>query len=305
MLDLNEYRIFSKVAQLSSFSAAAKSLNVPVSMVSRKISDLETRLGILLIKRTTRKLSLTAEGNFLYDKIQIQIQEIEDAEQHLTQNPQGIQGRLRVTAPVALGRGSFLNFISHFKNRHPEIEIELVITNSFIDLVTGAVDVAIRFGELPASNLIAKKLGFSQRILVASSEYLKKHGTPKSPSDLKNHQCLLFAGSGVTEESWSLINGSKKSHLKLKTFLSANNFETLFELTKQDLGIAFLPDFYLSEQKIPASLKNVLPQWTSSPIPVHALYLSRRLMSRKVEVFLSELHQWDSSLWQIHKRKQE
>lgn len=296
MRDLNEIMIFSRVAQFGSFSGAAKSLGVPVSMVSRKISDLESRLGILLIKRTTRKLSLTEEGSYLFENCATQVHEIEEAELNLTKSKSDPQGLLKVTVPMTLGRGPFLDFVSDFMKKYPGIEVDLNITNLYVDLVTGDIDVAIRFGDLPSAGVIAKKLGVSRRCLAASPEYLRKRGTPANIQDLKNHDCILFQSRG-SETTWELLNGRTKNRVTVKGKLSANNFETVNEMTIRGHGIAFLTESYVIAGLADRSLKRVLPQWGSAPVPVHALYLSRKLMPRKLEVFLDEISRWESAVW--------
>src|SRR5688500_8033832 len=152
--DLNQLSIFVRVAQLGSFSSAAKSLGVPVSTLSRKVSELEARLGVNLIKRTTRKLNLSEQGLRFYEGCAPHLLGLDEAEAGLTNARAELEGVLHVTAPVALGRGEFLDFISGFAKKYPKLRIDLTITNQFVDLVATRVDVAIRFGELADSSVI-------------------------------------------------------------------------------------------------------------------------------------------------------
>lgn len=295
MTNLNEILFFTTVARQGSFSGAARLLNVPVSMVSRKISDLEKRLGLILIRRTTRQLKLTAEGSLLFERCSMQVQDIQEAEANLHDSQGVLQGGLSVTAPVALGRGEFIEFIAGFMNKYPRIVIDLQITNEFVDLVTGNVDVAIRFGELKDSSAIARKLGISRRILAASPHYLKGKKQLRHPDDLKEHDCIIFS-SKVFDDGWELTKDRQKTRIQVKGKIKANNFETISELADQGLGIAFLPEGYVSAQKS-SNLKQILPQWTSPTIPVHAIYLNRKHIPSKLQTFLSELAQLKTSFW--------
>ena len=296
MQNLNEIQAFARVAQLGSFSAAARSLLLPVSTVSRKVASLEARLGLSLLKRTTRKLSLTEHGVRLYEACAPHVQGIEDAQAALTHARSQLEGSLHVTAPVALGRGEFIAFITDFLRRNPKVRMNLHITNQFVDLVTSHVDVAIRFGELADSSAVARRLGRSFWVLVTSPDYAKRHGLPRTPQELRDHDCVLF--SSKTEESeWRLQSGRQRTRIRVTGPVSGNNFETVNELTVRGHGIAFLPESYAVAGAANGTLKRVLPQWTSPPIPVHAVYVSRKFVPAKVKAFLNELAAWKNSNW--------
>ena len=199
MPDLNELSIFVRVAELGSFSGAARVLGMPVSSVSRKIAELEARLGLNLIKRTTRKLNLSEPGQSFFERCAPLLRGLEEAEAGLTEARVELEGVLHVTAPAALGRGEFIDFVSSFLSKHPKLGIDLAVTNQYLDFVATQVDVAIRFGELSDSGVIAKRLGSSQRVLVAAPAYLKQRGRPRLPEDLSRHDAVLF--SSKTEGS--------------------------------------------------------------------------------------------------------
>lgn len=295
MNNLTEIMIFVKVVQMGNFSAAAKSLNVPVSYISRKISDLEAQLGIMLIRRTTRKMNLTDEGLYFFETCSSPMKELEEATQNLASSKNKIQGLLKITAPMALGRGPFIQFISHLMSKYPDLHIELNITNAFVDFVKDGVDVAIRYGPLEDSNLIAKRLGTSYRVLMATSNYLKKQKKIVKPEDLLFHDCIVFSQK-FAETKWVLQKGNQKSSTLIKNSISANSFETVNDLMLNDCGIAFLPENYLL-QNTKSKIQRVLNLWHSEPTPVHAIYMSRRYIPRKLDVFLTELSQWENSFW--------
>jgi DNA-binding transcriptional LysR family regulator len=295
--DLNQLTIFVRVAELGSFSAAAKSLGIPVSTASRKLAELEARLGVNLIKRTTRKLNLSEHGLCFYESCAPHLQGLEDAEAGLTNASTALEGTLRVSAPVALGRGEFTDFMSRFSRQHPELRIELTITNQFVDLVATQVDVAIRFGKLADSGVVARRLGVSRRTLVASPDYLKQRGTPRSPQDLPAHDCVLFRGeSGDTE--WTLLDGRRRARVRVTGSVSANNLESVNELALRGHGIALLPEPYALLGAATGSLQRILPRWRSVPIPVQAVYLNRKFLPAKLATFLAELASYENSTWQ-------
>jgi DNA-binding transcriptional LysR family regulator len=292
MADLNEVALFVRVAQLGSFSAAARATGTPVSTVSRKLAGLERRLGLTLIKRTTRKLSLSEHGLSFYEDCAPHLQALEQAEAGLSNAGSRLQGTLRVTAPVSLGRGDFIDFVSRFVADHPSLHVELSITNQFVDLVSTQVDVAIRFGALSDSGAIAKHLGVNRRVPMAAADYLKRRGTPRKPEELAQHDCVLFLGK--TEGlDWHLQRGRRRARVRVNGPLSANNLETVHELALRGHGVAMLPESYAAA----GSLKRILSPWASAPIPVHAVYLNRKFVPAKLQAFLKALSGWQNSIW--------
>src|SRR5713101_7275743 len=189
-MDLNEILVFARVVQAGSFTAAAAALGMPKSSVSRKVSDLEERLKSRLLQRTTRKLSLTDVGRTYYDYCARIVGEIEDGERAVSRLQEAPRGLLRVTAPINV---AFLGpIVSDYLKRYPEVRLDLFCTGRTVDLVEERFDVAIRAGTLADSTLIARSLGSAGWLLVATPAYLKKHGRPRTPEDLKKHDCMFF-----------------------------------------------------------------------------------------------------------------
>jgi DNA-binding transcriptional LysR family regulator len=296
LADLNELAVFVRVAQLGSFSGAARSMGMPVSTVSRRVKALEARLGVSLIKRTTRKLSLSEHGLRFYERCAPHLEGLDSAEAGLTEARGEIDGLLQVTAPVALGAGEFTDFISGFMRRHPKVRINLVITNELVDLVSAPIDVAIRFGELSDSGAIAKRLGTTQRVLVASPAYLQKHGTPRSPQDLRDHDCVLFPGKTDGAE-WLLQDGRHRVRIPVTGPVIANNLESANAFAIRGHGVALLPEPYVIAGAAAGSLARILRPWMSAPIPVHAVYLNRKFVPAKLQTFLNELTTWKNATW--------
>src|ERR1700730_10141109 len=192
MADLDNILIFVKVAQFESISRAARSLGMPISTVSRRLSVLESELGVSLVRRTTRRVTLTAQGREYFNQCQEPLILLQEAERVLTQAQKKPEGMLRLSVPVILAQEPFLEFISGFLKDHTGIRVDLFVTNLFLDLAAENIDVAIRFGELQDSTIVATRVGKSIRYVVAAPEYLKGRKSPSEPADLKLHDCVML-----------------------------------------------------------------------------------------------------------------
>lgn len=296
MLDLNDIAVFVKVAQLGSFSRAAHSLGMPVSTVSRKVTSLEEQLGVTLLQRTTRKLSLTAQGQAYFRQCSEPLEHLFDAEQALTQTQRQPEGLLKISVPIILGQEVFYEFVSAFLKNYPRIQVDLFVTNLFLDLIAENIDVGIRFGELKDSSIVAQRLGKSVRYLVAAPEYLKGRALPLKPEDLKNHQCVLLNGRN-NEAEWHLVNGRKSVNLHVSGPVSSRDFEAVSAFTYKGHGIGLLPSTYCDDQIKRGELIRLLPDWSSPEIFLHAVYPTRRFLPSRLQVFLDELKAWKSPLW--------
>jgi DNA-binding transcriptional LysR family regulator len=294
--DLNDIVVFVRVAQFESFSRAAHALGMPVSTVSRKVTALEERLGVTLLQRTTRKLSLTAQGRAYYNQCGEPLSQLFDAERVLTQTQKKPEGLLRISAPVILGQEAFYAFLSSFLKAYPGIQADLFVTNLFLDLIVENIDVAIRFGELPDSSLIAQRIGRSVRYVVAAPEYLEGRLPPLRPEDLRQHQCVLLQ-SRNNEVEWHLVSGKKSIKLHVSGPVAARDFDAVSAFTYRGHGIGLLPSTYCDAQIARGELVRLLPDWSSPEIFVHAVYPTRRFLPQKLQVFLEHLKAWISPLW--------
>jgi DNA-binding transcriptional LysR family regulator len=296
MADLNDIAIFVKVAQFQSFSVAAQSLGMPVSTVSRRITALEEQLGVTLLQRTTRKLTLTAQGRAYFNECSEPLNILSDAERVLTQTQKTAEGTLKITVPVILREPPFLDFISKFLKNYPRIKIDLFITNEFVDFIEENIDLGIRFGDLDDSTLIARKVGTSIRYLVATPDYLKGREVPTEPQDLKKHSCVLLNGEH-DEADWDLMNGRKTVTVRVSGSISCRDHNSVSFFTQRGHGIGLLPSTYCDEQIKKGSLVRLMPKWTSPYYPVHAVYPTRKFIPSKLHVFLEALSAWKSPLW--------
>jgi DNA-binding transcriptional LysR family regulator len=294
--DLNDILIFVKVAQFESITRAARSLGMPPSTVSRRLSLLESELGVSLLKRTTRRVTLTAQGRNYFSQCQEPLSLLQEAERVLTEAQKRPEGLLRVTVPVILGQEPFLDFISVFLKDHPGIRIDLFITNLFLDLIAENVDVAIRFGELRDSSIVAKRLGTSVRYVVAAPQYLKNRSLPAEPADLNSHDCVMLNARN-SESDWELVSGRRKVSIHVSGLVSSRDFDSVSGFVHRGHGVGLLPSTYCDQAIAKGKLVRLLPQWASPQISVFAVYPSRKFMPLRLSVFLEALAQWKCPLW--------
>jgi DNA-binding transcriptional LysR family regulator len=285
-MDLNEMLIFTRVVQLQSFTAGARRLGMPKSSVSRKISDLEERLGARLLQRTTRKLTLTDAGRIYYERCARIIGEIEEADQAVGRTQEVPCGPLRVTAPLAF---SMLGpIVAEFLEQYPKVEVELVCTDRRVALVDEGFDVAIRAGQLDDSSLVVRSLGAIERVLVASPDYLKKKGAPRLPADLESHTAITF-GAVAAPGLWALQAGERKVEVRVSSRLLVNDFEILLAAARAGIGIAWVPKFTCADDLRTGRLHQVLKDWCSTAVPVSVVYPTTRHLAPKVLAFVELL----------------
>ena len=296
MADLDNILIFVKVAQFESISKAALSLGMPISTVSRRLSVLESGLGVALVRRTTRRVTLTPQGREYFNQCREPLTLIQEAERVLTQAQRKPEGTLIISVPVILGQEPFLDFISGFLKEHAKVRIDLFITNLFLDPVADNIDVAIRFGELEDSSVVATKVGRSVRYVVAAPEYLQGRKPPAGPDELKSHDCVML-NAQHNETDWDLVSGSRKVRVHVSGPISSRDFNSVSTFVFRGHGVGLLPSTYCDEALARGSLVRLLPKWTSPPIPVFAVYPSRKFIPSRLSVFLEALAAWKSPLW--------
>ena len=296
MADLDNILIFVKVAQYESISRAARSLSMPISTVSRRLSVLESQLGVALLRRTTRRVSLTPQGREYFNECQEPLSLLQEAQRVLTHSQQQPEGLLRITVPVVLSHDSFLQFLSGFLHAHSGIRVDLHITNTFLDLVAENIDVAVRFGDLQDSSLVAKRLGQNVRYVVAAPDFLTGREQPREPADLERHACVMLAAKN-NETHWDLVSGRRKARVQVSGPVSTRDFNTVSTFVLHGHGIGLAPSFHCEEHIARGHLVRLLPKWTSPPIPVFAVYQSRKYLPLRLSVFLRALATWRSPLW--------
>lgn len=284
--DLSAVAVFVKVVEHGSFRGAAKAMAMPKSTVSRKVAELEERLGARLLQRTTRTLRLTDVGEQFHRRCARILSELEDAEHGVREMQEAPRGLLRVTAP--LGFRYLGPIVTELLAQHPELRVEVVCTDRMVDLVDEGFDAAIRFGKLADSSLVARSLGTGRRLVVAAPSYLRAHGGPSHPRELAEHDCLVF-GAGPERERWRLESRGKPVDVAVRARLVANDFDALDDACRAGLGIAMLPSDRCASAVREGVLEHVLPDWASPETPAHVVYPSTRHLSPKVRVFVDHL----------------
>ncbi|CAM3202654.1 LysR family transcriptional regulator [Corallococcus sp. ZKHCc1 1396] len=299
-MDLNELLVFARVVQAGSFTAAARGLRMPKSTVSRKVSELEERVGAQLLQRTTRKLNLTEVGRTYYAHCERIVAEAEAAELAVTRLQAGPHGLLRVTTPLSV---NFLApLVSRFLERYPEVQLELLCTDRAVDLMAEGFDLAVRAGRLPDSSLMARRLGDIARVVVASPAYLQEKGAPRTPADLGKHDCLLF-GTALEGHVWTLHAGGRAVEVKVSGRLVVNEPDMLHAVTVAGSGVALVPGLNCVEDLAAGRLQRVLPDWSSTGAPVHAVYPPTRHHVPKVMAFVDFLREhWPATPQDAPKR---
>jgi len=270
--------------QAGSFSEAARQIGLPTSTVSTRISRLEKRLGVTLLQRTTRRLSLTEAGAVYYQHAAQGLSYLLEAEAAIDEARQQPQGKLKVTAPADLGDSLLANLILRAQREFPELEMELLLTDRYIDLVAEGVDVAIRTGDLRDSSLIAKSLGIIHWELFASKDYLKSAAPLEVPQDIHAHHCLQFTPMG--RDAWTLSNEYSHITIPLPARTMANSIGVVKSMAENGQGIALLPAFVCKHGLISGDLLRVLPDWQGRADPVHLVYPKQRFMPPKLRAFL-------------------
>ncbi len=284
-MELDGIDIFVKVVQTGSFSGAARLLGMPNSTVSAKVSALEKRLSVTLLQRTTRKLRVTQTGAAYFERCVRALEQLENAESEITSAQREPQGELRVTAPVDIGHSVLVTLVRGYLQRYPKMRMDLIITNRHVDLVSEGIDLAVRAGELADSRLIAKRFAIGHFGLWASASYLKKHGTPAHPRELREHNvlcCSLFKARRL-----ELTNGRESAPLDFVGRLSADDLETLKAFALVGEGIVYLPAFLCTEIAGEKRLQRVLPDWRGGPAALSLVYPAQRFVTPKVRAFIA------------------
>lgn len=283
-MDLNETAVFVKVVQAGSFSAAARQLGLPTSTVSTRVARLERRLGVTLLQRTTRRLSLTELGELYYRHAATGLGHIFEAETAVTASMGEPKGRLRVTAPADFGDTILVCLLERLRMSYPQVNVDLLLTDSYLDLVAEGVDVAIRAGELRDSTLIAKRVGIACWALFASPEYLDVAPPLASPRGLRRHRCLQFTSFGKAQ--WTLSNRKDSVTVPMEGNLIVNDLGVIRLMTLHGQGIGLLPTYICHEDLQAGRLVRVLPKWEARADPVHLVYPRQRFVPPKLRAFL-------------------
>ncbi|MEN3295317.1 MAG: hypothetical protein V7642_4570 [Burkholderiales bacterium] len=287
---LAEMMTFAKVVETKSFSAAADALNTSKSLVSKQISNLESSLGVRLLNRTTRRMSLTEIGAAYYDHCARIAQEIDAAAETVTQLQAEPRGVLKLTAPVIFSSMHLAPALQTFLKRYEQVEVELNASDRIVDIVEEGYDLAIRITGNPSQTMVARKIGPVRWVTCASPTYLKKHGTPRTPQELNGHQCLVYLGVPAQHNGWRYRVGNKEVTIHVNGKCRVNTSEVLLQLALGGAGIVMFPTYILGPYLQSGRLKEILTDCENNPdTSLYATYLPNRYMQPKVRAFIDHL----------------
>ncbi|MEY4550296.1 MAG: hypothetical protein RL685_6491 [Pseudomonadota bacterium] len=285
-----ELAVFAAVAEANGFSAAARRLGVSKAMVSLAVSRLEAQLGVQLLHRTTRRLSLTEAGQAMLPHVQRALVALQEACDAATEVRTAPRGTLRLNAPMSFGLLHVMPALNAFAKLYPEVRVDLVLDDRVLDLTEGGFDLALRIGTLADSALISQVLGRSRNLLVAHPDYLLRRGEPAEPAELAQHDLLVYSLSSSIAR-WTLQRGSHSEVVRVRSRLQANSSLALRTALLDGLGIARIPWFVIGEDLAAARLTRVLPHWDLPDQGIFALTGSREHLPQKTRAFIDFLRE--------------
>jgi DNA-binding transcriptional LysR family regulator len=295
-------RCFVRVAERGSFSAVASELGLTQSSVSKQIAALERQLGARLLHRSTHELCLTEEGETFLRRARDILDAVEEAESELRSRRAEPHGWLKVSCPLSFGELQIVPRLRALQERHPRLTIELQMSDAYVDLVREGADLAIRIGTLSDSSLIARPLGSTMRAVVGTPDYFERNGTPAAPDVLGSHNCLVYTRATNCEE-WPFQSGEHLQNIRIQGGLRVDSYAGLRAAVLAGIGVALAPTWLFPQELKTGAVQAVLREYASPPLPIHAVYPSRRYTSPKLRAFIDffreefELDPMTSSYW--------
>jgi DNA-binding transcriptional LysR family regulator len=279
---------FARVVAGGSLSAAARELDLSLAVVSKRLAQLEANLGVRLIQRTTRRQKLTEEGALFHSQVVRILAEVDEAEALMSGRRAAVTGLLRVTAPGELGRRWIAPLVTDFLGLHPQLRIQLDLTDAVVDLIGGGLDLAVRFGTPTDSPLVARQLAPNYRVLCAAPAYLRKHGSPRRPADLAVHRCILIGDQPRAE--WR-FQGVRPLSVTVAGTLITNDSAAAQVWALSGLGIVLKSIWDVGDDLAAGRLQRVLPGHSMRAAPLHAIYPHGRHVTPRVRAFVEYLRE--------------
>lgn len=283
-----EMRVFTAVVDAGSFVKAADAIGMSKAAVSRYVSDLEERLGVRLLHRTTRKLSLTQEGEVFLARCREILASIEASEAELSTRTDSASGLLKVSVPVSFGIQHLAPLWSEFLQAHPRVSLDVQLADRVIDLVEEGFDLAVRIARLPDSSLVSRKLTSTRLVLSASPVYLKRRGAPEHPSELSQHEILGYSLLAMGDQ-WQFSSPDGPVTVKVRPRIWTNNGDTCVAAALRGSGIQLQPNFLIARELAAGELVEVLPQYRSIELGIYAVYPTRKFVLPKVRALVEYL----------------
>jgi len=283
-----ELKVFAAVVDAGSFTGATRALDMSKAAVSRYVAELEERLGVRLLHRTTRKLSPTTEGEIFYARSRELLANLDEAEAEITSRSGEASGLLKVNVPVTFGLMHLAPLWPAFMARHPKLGLDITLSDRVVDLVEDGFDLAVRIGQLPSSSLISRKLASTRMVLCASPDYLARRGEPAQPADLLRHDVIAYSlfASG---ENWTFAGPEGEVTVKVAPRVRTNSGDTCRACALQHQGLILQPDFIVGADLAAGLLRATMPGYRSGELGVYAVYPSRKFVSPKVRLLIDFL----------------
>ncbi|HLU14989.1 MAG TPA: LysR family transcriptional regulator [Burkholderiaceae bacterium] len=281
-----EIRSFVLVAEKGSFAAAARVEGVTPVVMGRRLNALEGRLGVQLVHRSTRGLTLTDLGEQFLEQCEQLLRDFDAAESSISEGRKAVSGRLVVSAPASFGRQHVAPHIIAFKERYPGLKLSFNFTDSLIDLVSEGYDMAIRVGEVLNPNYVAIKLFPNRRVVCGTPDYFSRYGVPDTPEDLLDHNCLAFNLQGGQQGGWTFMRDGRTFSVRVDGDLDCNDGELLYEWVKQGLGVGWRSTWEIQAELKKGTLITVLDEFVAPDYDIHAVYPQQRYLPAKVRYFI-------------------
>jgi DNA-binding transcriptional LysR family regulator len=290
MLRPEQLQIYTRVAELASFTQAANSLGLPKASVSQAVQQLESSLGTRLLHRTTRRVQTTQDGQVFYERCKDLLAQLDEAQALFRTGGEAARGRLRVDMPSGVARQQVLPRLGEFLALHPELELELSSTDRRVDLVREGFDCVLRIGTLEDSALVARPLGYMVQLNCASPAYLARHGTPQTPEDLANHRIVHYLPTlGARPVGWEYVEHGAVRTVPMVGALTVNDTAAYSAACVAGLGLIQAPAMGMRPLIEQGLLVEVLPQWRAPAMPVSLVYANRRQLPRRAQLFMNWL----------------
>ena len=296
---LKQIESFAAVATKGSLTAAANAEGVAPAVIGRRIDALEERLGVKLLVRTTRRITLTHEGSAFLDDCQRVLADLGNAEASVSAGGVKASGYLRITAPAGFGRRHVAPMVPKFLAQHPEVHLSLNLSDRVVDIVNEGFHCAVRVGDLPDSSLVSVRLADNRRLCVAAPGYLQRAGTPKSPADLQRHECLTLSSDASQTRGWAFTVDGAVTHLRPNGRLDCSDGQVLHDWCVQGLGIAWRSTWEVDEEIAAGRLVSLLDEYAAAPNGIFALFPQRKHLPLRVRLWIDFLkHSWgDPAYW--------
>jgi DNA-binding transcriptional LysR family regulator len=288
MIDLNEIYVFLKVVEAGSFVGASKQLAMPSTTVSRKIQKLEDTLGVRLLQRSTRKLHLTDIGRHYFENCQQSLVAIEEANALVSQSRAMPTGVLRITSPTDFAINYLQSWMNDFLALYPDVQIELEVTDRYVDIIEERIDIAFRSGELKDSSLIARRIGPKQSVFCASPDYIARAGKPKTPPDLTQHDCIIM-GTSLKNQTWRFITEKDEISVPVTGRYAVDSMQLVVKAAHNGMGIAQVPYPLVIQSLEKGELIRLLSDYSPPIQSIYIIYPSHKHLARNVRVFIDHV----------------